>query len=618
MKEIEQIVTDYLKVEKTDYALMINGDWGSGKTYYVKKSLFDNISSIDSFLIDDKKGVLKYEPLYISLYGISETVDILHKIQLELNPWMKSKPWLLFKTGANKLASFFNSGFSNSEEKNFLSIFDIGKNRVLFLDDLERIDKSKLSISSVLGQINNFTEQENIKVIIICNSEKTKKIFSKINEKTIRFSSKYEAVLGDVYDNIISEYSSPYIDFLKEKKQIVLEIFQIAEYKNLRTLKFILDIFQKIYNQAIQVEYKDEILKRFLFFTCIYAIEYKIGAISEVDLNSLKNVGPYSLIDFDFSIDDLVQQPQNDVQEIEPAYSQLFSEKYSEIIESFFYCQEIADYIHNGYLNQGKLNVVISDIISDFKSKEGTEEDKIIKDTRNWRELKDDDFKPLIERIYTKIETGEFSLMAYPVIFAEFLQFEFYKIHGFEVTPEIIEKFKKGIDKSKENHKYLESFRFKIPMWSASDTTPARKKYNEISRYVVDANDFALGNEYVNISESVITNLRLNNSIELLDNIVNPNNLNSPFFESIDPKSFFELLIIASNQTVNAFNEGIYARFGDGEIAGREPVYLHEKKFFEELHGLIIKYIEDIGQREISIVRFIDLERNLKRFTSKD
>lgn len=336
MKEIEQIVTDYLKAKTTDYALMINGDWGSGKTYYVKKSLFDKISSIDSFLSDDKKGVLKYKPLYISLYGISETIDILHKIQLELNPWMKSKPWLLFKTGANKIATFFNLGFSNSEEKNFLSIFDIGTNRVLFIDDLERIDKSKLSISSVLGQINNFTEQENIKVIIICNSEKTKKIFSKINEKTIRFSCKYEAVLGDVYDNIISEYSGPYTDFLNRKKQIVLEIFQIANYKNLRTIRFILDIFQKIYNQAIPTEYKDEILNRFLFFISIYAIEYKIGIKSE-DLDTLKNVGPYSLIDFDFNIDDLVQEPQNNAQEIESSYSQLFTDKYSKIIESFYY-----------------------------------------------------------------------------------------------------------------------------------------------------------------------------------------------------------------------------------------------------------------------------------------
>ena len=280
--------------------------------------------------------------------------------------------------------------------------------------------------------------------------------------------------------------------------------------------------------------------------------------------------------------------------------------------------KEIADYIHNGYLNHEKLNQIIAEIINEIKRKEGTEEDKLIQEIRNWRELKDEDFKPLIDKIFAKIDTGEFSLMAYPVIFAEFLQIEFYKIYDFEVTPEIIEMFKKGIDKSKQNHKYLESFRYKIPHWNDRDSTPAKKKYNEISRYVGDANDFALGKEYENISETVMNNLRLNNSKELLDNIVNPNNLNSPFFESVNAKSFFDLLIIADNQTVHAFNEGIYRRFGDGEIASRESVYMHEKEFFEKLHAFIIKHIEGIGQREISIVQFIDLERNLRRFTRKD
>jgi hypothetical protein len=27
-------VIDYIRKEKTNYALMINGEWGSGKTYY--------------------------------------------------------------------------------------------------------------------------------------------------------------------------------------------------------------------------------------------------------------------------------------------------------------------------------------------------------------------------------------------------------------------------------------------------------------------------------------------------------------------------------------------------------------------------------------------------------
>jgi hypothetical protein len=467
----------------------------------------------------------------------------------------------------------------------------------------------------VLGQINNFTEQENLKVIIVCNTSKTEEIFNEINEKTIRFSCKYEAVLGDIFDNIITEYTRPYVDFLKEKKPLVIEIFQTAQYKNLRTLRFILDIFKKIYNQTNQGEYKDEILKRFLFFTCIYAVEYKIGANSEEDLNSLKNVGPYSLIDFDF--DFLIPGVQEDHQEKNPSYSQLFSEKYSKIIESFFYCQEIANYIHNGYLNEENLALITSDIVKDFNSKEGSEEDKLIKEIRNWRELKDEDFETLKEKVLKKLDEGKFSLIAYPVIFAEFLQFEFYQLDGFEITEEFINRFKNGIDISKETHKYVESLRYKFPIWSDRDTTPARGYYLQICNYVIDANDFALTKEYVTISDTILAHLEQNKSKELQEVIIDPSNLNSPFFENIDVAVFFGLLLKANNQTIYSFNESIFRRYSESDI-NHEPVFQSEKEFFEKLHNLIVDHIDSVSQRKISTVQFIDLEKNLRRFMKKN
>lgn len=615
MKEIEQIVTDYLNAENTDYALMINGDWGCGKTYYIKRHLFAQITSIDSHLKNDKDEPIKYEPLYISLYGIADIQDVLYKIQLELNSWMKSKAWGFFRGAINKAASAIGTDATKEDEKEILSALSIKKNKVLFFDDLERIDTNKISFSSVLGQINHFTEQDNLKVIIVCNSSKTDEIFNQTNEKTIRFSCLYDPEIGSVYDQMITEYSPPYLDFLTEKKHIIIEVFEIAKYKNLRTLRFILDIFQKIYKQADQVEYKDEILQRFLIFTSIYAVEYKIGANSEDDLNSLKNVGPYSLIDFDF--DFLNPGVQKDQQEMEPLYCQLFSEKYSKIIESFFYCQEIADYIQNGYLNEGKLAIVITDIIKEIKDKEGTEEDKLIREIRNWRELKDEDFEPLKEKVLKKIDEGKFSLIAYPIIFAEFLQFEFYKLDDFEVTEKFINRFKKGIDKSKETHKYIDTLRYKFPIWSDRDTTPARGKYLQICNYVIDANDFSLTKEYVSISDTILTHLEQNKSKELQEVIVDPSNLNSPFFENIDVAVFFGLLLIANNQTIYSFNESIFRRYSDSDI-NHEPVFQSEKEFFEKLHKLIVDHIDSVSQRKISTVQFIDLEKNLRRFMKKN
>lgn len=610
MKEIEQIVTDYLKAKKTDYALMINGDWGSGKTYFIKESLFSTISAIDSFLIDKKNQILKYEPLYVSLYGVADMSDVLYKVQIELNPWLKSKTWHIAKTGLNKLASVFNSGLSNDDEKNILSIFNIQKNRLLFFDDLERIDQSKLSLSSVLGQINHFTEQDHLKVIIVCNSEEVDKIFSKINEKTVRFSCLYDPNLKNVYNNMLSEYSQNYADFLKQRKQTIIEIFEWAKYKNLRTLRFILDIYQKIYGQVGEADYKDEILKQFLFFTTIYSIEYKIGGHSAEELNSLKNVGPFFLSDIDFN--NFTGKEQEEQVETEKSYVQLFNEKYSDLTESFHYCQEIADYIHDGYLNEEKFADVIKEIIQDIKRKEETEENKLIKEIRNWRELKDDGFEPLVKKILQKIDEGTLTLMAYPLIFAEFLQFEFYKLDNFDVSEDIIERFKKGIDKSKETHTYFEAFRYKLPLWSDRDITPARGKYLQISNYVIDANDFALTKEYVSISDLILTHLEENKSDELQEIITDQSLWGSPLFESMDPTKIFNLFLNANSETISAFNIGLYGRYPENSV-NTFPSFQKERTFFVELHILIENYILAVKPIKISTVQFIDLDRNLRR-----
>ena len=34
MEELVESILDYIRSDYTDYAIMINGEWGSGKTYF--------------------------------------------------------------------------------------------------------------------------------------------------------------------------------------------------------------------------------------------------------------------------------------------------------------------------------------------------------------------------------------------------------------------------------------------------------------------------------------------------------------------------------------------------------------------------------------------------------
>jgi hypothetical protein len=478
---------------------------------------------------------------------------------------------------------------------------------------LERLG-GDLSVSSVLGQINTFVEHQNLKVIIVCNSIEIEKEFGKINEKTIRFSCLYNPDIDNVYDQMITEYSSPYIDFLKEKKHVIIEVFNIGKYNNLRTLRFLIDIFQKIFYLTEKEEYKSDLLQRFLLFSTIYSVEYKLGRHSEKELNSLKNVGPYFLSDIDFN-NLMGKEPEKKV-ENEKSYVQLFSKKYSNLTESFHYCQEIADYVHNGYLNKEKLTKVIVEIIQEIKGKQETKENKLINKIRNWRNLKDDDFEPLLEELFKTIDDGKFTLMAYPIIFAEFLQMESYDIHKIKVDFELMERFKRGIDKSKVNHKYLEAFRAKLPYWSERDTTETRGKYNNICEYTLRANEYALNKSYDDLIKNFLSNIENSNSQEIDDFFKDTSNLIVPIFKNLNSINFFKLLQNANSETLYALNVGIYNRCSDRDIV-TEKICQDEKEFFVELCKLVQKQIEGIENRKISIVPFVDLERNLKRFLNE-
>ncbi len=65
MKYIIKTLENYLS-RPTDYAVLINGPWGSGKTYYFNNTLKP---LIDNTKIGNETD-LKYRTVYISLYGV--------------------------------------------------------------------------------------------------------------------------------------------------------------------------------------------------------------------------------------------------------------------------------------------------------------------------------------------------------------------------------------------------------------------------------------------------------------------------------------------------------------------------------------------------------------------
>lgn len=86
-KEITNRIKQYLQIE-TNYAIIISGDYGIGKTYYIKNKLFPEVKKIN---IPNSSKEEKFIPILISLFGAKSIESIQDAIFFELYTIFKKK-----------------------------------------------------------------------------------------------------------------------------------------------------------------------------------------------------------------------------------------------------------------------------------------------------------------------------------------------------------------------------------------------------------------------------------------------------------------------------------------------------------------------------------------------
>jgi hypothetical protein len=609
MDEITCIVKDYINQNSTDYAIFINGKWGSGKTFYVKNYLIPEITKLD-YSTDKEIEDKKFECLYISLFGLSGDNEFYEQLMVELNPKLKSKGLFWLNKSLKKVSGLTGIEGVNAEDaKDFISLYKIDQNKVLFFDDLERVDQNYLS--KVLGLINSFVEHQHLKTIIIGdesfilnadNNFDRSSEYKKFKEKLIRFTYNFEGNITDVYNNISSSFD--YKSFLQSKKDLIISAFVNGGDQNLRTLKFLLDIFQKIYNlRGLNKEdkYYGEVINRFLYFATVYSIEYKQGRVKE-ELDKLKNISNrfYPLLN--------VGLPENDnndesVENIRP-YEEVFAEKYfsDKVDYRFEFCNAIADYIHTGYLKETDLIIQSEIIVDELKRNEETRESEIISKLGNIFILEDDELNSLIEETMEKVEKGDFDLITYPNIFSFFVIFDHYQLGNVVINDELYSKFEQGIIISQKRSKYNPSFRSQIPIWSWNDRD-AKSKYQKIADYAIEANETLYELNVKAHAEAIVTLFNDGKVEELYKKITNDNYGFTPIFSYISPNDFFESMVKSTNRSFSYFYSAISDRYASTTI---DHKIVNELHFFSVLSNLITSYLESENSkpRTIKIVWF--------------
>lgn len=172
-EEIIQVIKSYIDEKLYNYAVMIDGEWGSGKTYFVKEVLIPQLNKIEKAKKIENEEYKPRKFLYISLYGMKSVDDISKQIYMEnyLDTDKKKKGYSFGSSAASLGFDILkNKGIELNQGtfKDLLGNFMSLGNAVLIFDDLERCN---IPINEVLGYINGYVEHQGMKVIIVANQK---------------------------------------------------------------------------------------------------------------------------------------------------------------------------------------------------------------------------------------------------------------------------------------------------------------------------------------------------------------------------------------------------------------------------------------------------------------
>ena len=463
MEDLVESILDYIRSDYTDYAIMLNGEWGSGKTYFWNNKIKPKIESMQ---LNGKR----YTAIYMSLYGISNLEEISKKIFIETTQLMdKNLKKFMDASGVKNIPEYAKTGLDMA---NFFGVtqngdrIDYGQffstdDKVLCFDDLER---ANVDVIDILGYINNFVEHDHIKTIIICNEKelstklknsnlemktfiatylldkenklniKTDKpmverirdtieyVFDKANdyerikEKLIGETFEYSPEFNYIINGLLMRYENcpDLIRFLRENTNLIISTFNKSGTRNLRILKHSLTNFKKIFDM-VNKSYPNtnhRVLQTMLIFTIAISFEIKAGKITKDKFVNINNNEEYKAILVSSRV--FMDNRQFYIKEFDNNYYYNFKAEYR-----FFKFIEI--YVRTRIFDmkvfkedmEAIINTVDTDKLPGYK--------RLL--TEEYWKISDDQFSGVVTEVLDDVKNGRLELINVVKLFAYFAHF---------------------------------------------------------------------------------------------------------------------------------------------------------------------------------------------------
>ena len=593
MEDLVESILDYIRSDYTDYAIMINGEWGSGKTHFWNNKVRKKIESM-------QLNGRRYTTIYMSLYGISNLEEISKKIFIEttqlmdknLRKFMNNNEQTTIpeyaKTGID-MANLF--GVTQNGDKLDYAEFFSTDDKVLCFDDLER---ANVDVIDILGYINNFVEHDHIKTIIICNEkelstklkssnlemktfiatylldkqneltkadkpivekiqEKIEHVFDKANdyerikEKLIGETFEYAPKFDYIINGILMRYESnpDLIRFLRENTGFIISTFNKSGTRNLRILKHALNDFKKIY-EMVSKSYpntSNRVMQTMLIFTIAISFEIKAGKVTKDKFINIKDNEEYKSILVSSRI--LMDNRQFYIKEFDNNYYYNFKSDYR-----FF--KFIEYYVRTRIFDMKIFKENMETIINTIDTENLPAYKRLL--TEEYWKIADDQFDGVIEEVYNDVKEGKLELIDTVKIFAYFSYFSRKGLIKYDLKT-LKNTFFTGMNLASLKSEYCQNPKEELGKVAIDEL---EEDMDDILKHFNMLNEQLLDKKYKEITDDVMKCIPM--KMEQFYDRFDKQCMEIPIFKYADPYQVFQRISCASNEDIVLIKEKLIDR----------------------------------------------------------
>lgn len=266
------------------YAVLIKGPWGSGKSWFVTRVIQD---------IRNKGG----KELYVSLYGLTTFEAIEYEFFRQLHPVLSHKGMALtgrvLKGALRATLKIDLDGDGKSDGSISPSVPDVKlpeyltqtSGLVLIFDDVERCS---IKLPDLLGYINHFVEHQDYKVILVANEAvfDNDSKYAHIKEKLVGKTFEIAHEIDSALDHFIRESGAE--SFFEPHRELIKTTHAQSHYGNLRHLRQAIMDFSRLEKRLdSDVTDSSELMAHLLKIFLIFTIETRHGGMSATEISRI-------------------------------------------------------------------------------------------------------------------------------------------------------------------------------------------------------------------------------------------------------------------------------------------------------------------------------------------